>query len=101
MYLYFRLVFDSETKFPKILEAIKVVDDLHVQFKYNDMPLPLPQWFAQGHNATLKNVSYVENCPAYIQNTTTVNCNELLNELNQRNSYKPQGRPPYSASMIW
>ena len=64
------------------------------------MTLPLPQWFVQSHNATLKKVSYLENFPAYIQNTATDNYNELLNELNQRNFYKPQGRPPYSASMI-
>ena len=64
------------------------------------MPLPLPQWFVQGHNATLKKVSYLENFPAYIRNTATDNYNKLLNELNQRNFYKPQGRPPYSASMI-
>ena len=43
------------------------------------MPLPLPQWFVQGHNATLKKVSYLENFPAYIQNTAKDNYNELLN----------------------
>ena len=56
--LYFHLVFDDGTKFPKLLESIKVDDDLNVQLKYNGMPLPLPQWFVQGHNATLKKVSY-------------------------------------------
>ena len=45
---------DDGTKFPKILESIKVDDDLHVQLQYNSMPLPLPLWFAQGHNATLE-----------------------------------------------
>ena len=34
------------TTFPKILEYIKVVNDLHVKLQYNGMPLPLPQWFA-------------------------------------------------------
>ena len=72
---------DNETKFPNILESIKVDDDLHVWLQYNGMPLPLPQWFVQGHNATLKKVSYLENFPAYIRNTATDNCNELLNEL--------------------
>ena len=42
------------TKFLKILESIKLDDDLHVKLQYNDMPLPLPQWFVQGHNATMK-----------------------------------------------
>ena len=49
--LYFHLVFDKEAKLAKILESIRVDDDLHVQLQYNDMPLPLPQWFVQGHNA--------------------------------------------------
>ena len=49
--LYFHLVFDDEAKLAKILESIRVDDDLHVQLQYNGMPLPLPQWFVQGHNA--------------------------------------------------
>ena len=51
--------------------------------------------------ATRKKVSYLENPSAYIRNNTTDNYNELLNELNQGNFYKPHERPPYSASMIW
>ena len=42
------------TKFPKILESIKVVDNLHVKLQYNGKPLLLPQWFVQGHNVTMK-----------------------------------------------
>ena len=45
---------DDKTKFPKILESIKVDDDLHVQLQSNGMPLPLPLWFVQCHNAALK-----------------------------------------------
>ena len=59
--------------------------------------MPLPQWSVQGHNVTPKKVTYLENFPAYIRNTVTDNYNELLNELNQRNFYKPQGRPPYAS----
>ena len=51
--------------------------------------MPLPQWSVQGHNVTPKKVTYLENFPAYIRNTATDNYNELLNELNQRNFYKP------------
>ena len=93
--LYFHLVFDDETKFPKILESIKVDDDLYVQLQYNDMPVPLPSLFKviMQH---LK-VIYLENLPANIRNTATDNYNELLNELNQRNLYKLQGRLSYSA----
>ena len=59
--------------------------------------MPLSQWSVQGHNGTPKKVTYLENFPAYIRNTATDNYNELLNELNQRNFYKPQGRPPYAS----
>ena len=31
---------DDEIKFLKILEFLKVNDDLHVQLQYNGMPLP-------------------------------------------------------------
>ena len=68
---------------------------MHLQ--YNGMPPP--QWSVQGHNVTSKKVIYLEKFPAYIRNITTDNYNEFLNELNERNFYKPQGRPPY-ASMI-
>ena len=44
--------------------------------------------------------SYLENFPAYTRNTATDYYNELLKELNQRNFYKRQGRPPYLSSMI-
>ena len=98
--LYFNLVSDDKTIFPKILQSIKVDDDLHVQLQYNGMPLPLLQCFVQDHNVVLEKLSYFENFPAYIRNTATDNYNELLNELNQRNFYKPQRRPPYSASKI-
>ena len=42
------------TKFMKILESIKLDDDLHVRLQYNDMLLTLPQWFVQGQNVTIK-----------------------------------------------
>ena len=83
--------------FPKILEFVKVDDDIDVQLQNNDMPLH--HWSVQGHNVTPKKVTYLENFPAYIRNTATDNYNELLNELNQRNFYKPQRRPP-CASVI-
>ena len=88
---------DDEIKFLKILEFLKVDDGVHAQLQYNGMALP--QWSVHGHNVTPKKVTYLENFPAYIRNTATDNYNELLNELNQRNFDKPQGRPPY-ASMI-
>ena len=82
-----------------MLKFLKVDDDLHVQLEYNGMPLP--QWSVQGDNVTPKKVTYLKNFPAHIRNTANDNYNELLNELNQRNFYKPQGRPPYSGLVIW
>ena len=46
------------TKFLKILEFNRfnrLDDDLHVKTQCNGMLLPLPQWFVQGHYATMKN----------------------------------------------
>ena len=77
-------MFDKETKkFPKTLESIKVDSDLHVQLQYNGLPVPLPQWFVQGHNARLKKVSMLENLPAHIRNVAFDNCSELLDEINR------------------
>ena len=57
--LFYNLVIDENTQFPKILESIKIDRELHVQLQYNGIPLPLPQWFVQGHNAQLKRVSII------------------------------------------
>ena len=64
--LCYNLVFEEETKFPKVLETIKVDADLHVQLQYNDKPIPLPQSFVQGHNARLERVSMLESLPPHI-----------------------------------
>ena len=44
------------TIFLKILESIKLDDDIHVKMQYNGMPLSLPQWFLQGNAAVKKEV---------------------------------------------
>ena len=61
---YFHFIFDGDTKFPRILKFIKVNDDFQVYLQSNGRPLPLPQWFAQGHNETPKKVCYLEPFPA-------------------------------------
>ena len=48
--LYFNLVYDDESRFPKILESIKIDNDLHVQLQYHGIYLPLPQWFVQARS---------------------------------------------------
>ena len=73
-----------------------------MQLQYNGIPLPFPHWFIQGDNAgNTQKVNYLENVSAYIGDNTNDNYNVLLNEFNQKNVYKPHGRPPDSASMIW
>ena len=98
--LCYNLVFAEETKFPKILETIKVDSNLHVQLEYDGIPVLLPQWFEQGHNTRLKKVSMLENLPSQIRNVAFDNYNELLDELNKRQFLKRKGRPPYSIEMI-
>ena len=73
---------------------------MHVQLQYNGIPLPLPSWFVNGHNAKLDKLSMLENFPPYIRSTAIENQQVLLDELKQRELYKPTGRPPFSVSMI-
>ena len=42
--LFYNLVFDKETKFPKMLEWVKADSDLHVQLQYNAIPLHNGLW---------------------------------------------------------
>ena len=98
--IFYRLKFDNVSQFPTILESIRIDKDLHVQLQYNGIPLPLPSWFVNGHNAKLDKLSMLENFPPYIRSTAIENQQVLLDELKQRELYKPTGRPPISASMI-
>ena len=98
--IFYRLKFNEVSQFPTVLELIRIDDDLHVQLQYNGIPLPLPSWFVKGHNARLDKLSMLENFPPYIRSTAIENQQVLLNELKERELYKPKGRPPFSASMI-
>ena len=49
--IFYRLKFDNASQFPTILESIRIDKDLHVQLQYNGIPLPLPSWFGNSHNA--------------------------------------------------
>ena len=51
--VFYNLVFDEEMQFPKILEGIKVDDELHVQLQYSGNSIPFPLWFIRSHNAKL------------------------------------------------
>ena len=78
--IFYKLKFDNVSQFPTILESIRIGKDLLVQLQYIGIPLLLPSWFINGHNAKLDTV--------------------LLDELKQRELYKPTGRSPFSSSMI-
>ena len=100
--LSFHSVFDDDAKLAKYYNLLQFLmiymcscNTMACHFRY------LSSLFKVMMQATLKEVRYLENFPAYIWNNTTDNYNELLNELNQRNFNKPHGRPPSLASMIW
>ena len=91
--LYYNIVFDEQTQVPSILESIKVDKELHVHLQYNGIPLPLPQWFVQGHNAKLKRISMLVNFPPYIKNTAVEKQNSILKSLKRDNFIDQKGDP--------
>ena len=94
----YNLCFDNLTRFPAIQEAIKIDSDLHVQLQYHGNTVPLPPWFREGRTATLTRFSMLQNLPSYLRTSTTKY--PILNELQNQQNYKLQGRPPYSSELI-
>ena len=97
--VYYNLVFNEDTGFPSIKEAIKIDSELHVQLQLNGSPVPLPAWFIDGRNAKLSRFSMLQNFPVYLSNKADEMSNNILEELQRRQHYKPKGQPPYSAEM--
>ena len=98
--IYYNLVFDCNTGFPSIFEAIKVDKDLHVQLQYKGQHVPLPGWFRYDSHAKLRSYEQLRELQIAILNKASQNKNILLDEMNERVQFKPKGRPPYSADMI-
>ena len=100
--VFYRIVFDEKTQFPKILESIKVDKQLHVQLQYNGDPVPLPTWFVDHNhgNVKLTRGTMLTNIVVHMRNLTSETHYSLLDELNERRNLKPKGRTPYSASML-
>ena len=98
--LFYKLIFDKETDFPVVQECIRIDTDLHVKLLHNGNPIPLPKWFAEGHNAKLTRFSMLGNFPAYIANAAQDHPFSILEELRKRQHYKPKGRPPFSSQLI-
>ena len=92
------------TTFLKILEYIKVDDNLHVKLQYNGMPLPLSHCHATTGLFKVIMQQWKRKLfwefPSVYRKYRHQRQQFLRNELNQRNFYKQQGRPPYLSSVI-
>ena len=83
-------MFDEETSFPTIKEAITVDKELHVQLQYCECPVPLSTWFVSGRSEKLTWLSMLQNFPAYLRNRNEIISKSLLSELFQCQYYKNQ-----------
>ena len=54
-------MFDEETSFPTIKEAITVDEELHVELQYCECPVPLSTWFVSGRSEKLTWLSMLQN----------------------------------------
>ena len=98
--IYYKLVFDEITSFPKVFASIRIDTYFHVQLQCNGNPLPLPLWFIQGTNAKLRRFSALDNFPKEFENAAANDPYQLIDELEKRRNYNPKGRPPYSNALI-
>ena len=100
--MFYRISYDKKTEFPKLLESIKIDENMHVQLQFNGDPVPLPTWFIDhSHgNAKLTRISMIANIITHMQNVTSDTEYSLLDELKERKNFKPKGRPPYSTGML-
>ena len=98
--VYYNLIFGELDGFPTVCEAIQIDNQLHVSLRHYNNPVPLPAWFTTGRSARLTSKAMLENFPNYLQNLNKNDENDLIQELQKRQHYKPKGRPPYSSKMI-
>ena len=82
--VYYYLIYDEDTGFPAIKEAIKINRNLHVQLQYGGHPVSLPSWLVEGRNGKLTRFSMLQNLPVYLQNASEKLANSILGELQQR-----------------
>ena len=61
--IYYKLIFDEITSFPKVVASIRIDHDFHVQLECNGNHLPLPLWFIRGTDAKIRRFSQLENFP--------------------------------------
>ena len=98
--VYYNLIFGEFDGFSTVCEAIKIDSQSHVSLRHYNNPIPLPAWFTTGRSARLTSKAMLENFPNYLQNLNKNDENDLIQELQKRQRYKPKGRPSYSSKMI-
>ena len=98
--IYYNLKFDDESGFPNIFESIKIDEELHVKLQQNGCPVPLPDFFVKGTSAKLTSCGAILNLASYLKNKDENDVYPFLDELRMRKNFKPQGRPPFSSSVI-
>ena len=96
--VFFNLHFDYVTSVPMIFESIVVDQNMHVTLSYKGNHVPLPEWF-RGNRFKLDRFSVLTNFPSYIRAKAN-EVDSVLEEINEIKHFRPQGRPPYSASTI-
>ena len=98
--VYYNLIFDELDGFLSVFEAIQIDNQLRVSLRHYNNPVPLSAWFTTGRSARLTSRAMLENFPNYLQNLNKNDENDLIQELQKRQHYKPKGRPPHSSKMI-
>ena len=98
--VYYNLIFGKLDGFPTVSEAIQIDNQLHVSLRHYNNPVPLPAWFKTGRSASVTSKAMLQNFPNYLQNLNKNDENDLIQELQKRQHYKPKGRLPYYFKMM-
>ena len=88
--VFYNVVF-NEQSMPQIMESNKVDKNLKVELQYMGNPIPRPPWFVTCRNAKLKQLTQLENFPAYITYVAGNSEHSILEELTKRKYYKTKG----------
>ena len=96
---FYNLCFNEDNIAPCVHECISIDINLHVSLSYNGHPVPQPEWFRRRRNCTLTRFSMLQNLASHIKQIGEER-SIILKELNERQHFKPQGRPHYSSVLI-
>ena len=73
---------------------------LHVKLHVNGCPVPLPEFFRKGTHGKLSCATSIQELANYLKIQGESLPFPFIEELNARQFYMPQGRPPYSSGLI-